>query len=114
MESRVTTMVRMIDVVAARMRAQRLSGVPMAGAVEAVRHFGAVQAQDYPAAKWAIGLRLRRAIEERIDAAYDDGAILRTHVLRPTWHFVAPEDIRWMLALSGPKIQQGTASRHRE
>jgi hypothetical protein len=104
----------MIDLVAARMRAQRLTGTPFEGAADVVRHFGAVQAQDYPAAKWALGLRLTSALESDLDRAYDAGAILRTHVLRPTWHFVAPGDIRWMLAVSGPKIQRSMASRYRE
>jgi hypothetical protein len=81
--------------------------------VEAVRHFGAVQAQDYPAAKWALGLRVRGADEAAVDRAYDEGVIVRTHVLRPTWHFVAPEDLRWMLALTGPKLERTLAGRYR-
>jgi Winged helix DNA-binding domain len=100
--------------VASRLRAQRLVGAPFKTAVDAVRWFGAVQAQDYPAAKWALGLRLEGAIEVEIDRLYDEGAILRTHVLRPTWHFVLPEDIRWMLRLTGPKIRQGVAGRYRQ
>jgi len=103
----------MLDIVATRMRAQHLTGAPFGGVVDAVRHFGAVQSQDYPAAKWALGLRVKGAVEGDVDRAYDDGAILRTHVLRPTWHFVAPEDIRWMLALTGPKIHQGMTLRYR-
>ena len=95
----------MNDLVAARLRAQRLSGPRFASPVDVVRHFGAVQSQDYPAAKWALGLRLTRASDADVDRAYDAGSILRTHVLRPTWHFVAPEDIRWMIALTGPKIR---------
>ncbi len=79
-----------------------------------VRHFGAVQSQDYPAAKWALALRMRSATDSALDRAFDDGAIVRTHVLRPTWHFVAPEDVRWMLALTGTKILRGMAGRHRE
>jgi hypothetical protein len=104
----------MSDLVPARLRAQRLTGAPFGSAVEAVRHFGAVQSQDYPAAKWALGMRLRSAVDADIDRAYDEGAILRTHVLRPTWHFVAPEDIRWMLAVSGPKIRRSLGSRYAE
>src|SRR5258708_1888951 len=71
-----------------------------------VAWLGAVQAQDYAMAKWAIGLRLASATERSIEAAIDSGSIIRTHVLRPTWHFVAAEDIRWMLALTAPRIQQ--------
>lgn len=101
----------MVDLVSARLRAQRLLGTRFDSAVDAVRWFGAVQSQDYPAAKWALGLRLKSSTEAQIDRAYDEGAILRTHVLRPTWHFVTPEDIRWMLALTAPKIRRGVSSR---
>jgi len=99
---------------AARLRAQRLVGPPFKTAVDAVGWFGAVQSQDYPAAKWALGLRVRGATEADIDRLYDQGAILRTHVMRPTWHFVLPEDIGWMLRLTGPKIRQGVAGRYRQ
>ena len=104
----------MAGIVTARLRAQRLVGNGFASAVDVVRHFGAVQSQDYPGAKWALALRMRSAVESDIDRAFDAGAIVRTHVLRPTWHFVAPEDVRWMLALTGPKVHRGMAGRHRE
>src|ERR1051325_3478348 len=69
-----------------------------------VAHFGAVQAQDYPAAKWALGVRSRTLTDRAVDDAFDRGEILRTHVLRPTWHFVTPVDIGWMLQLTGPRL----------
>jgi hypothetical protein len=73
--------------------------------VEAVvRWHGAVQAQDYGAAKWGLALRAAPCTDAEVDRAYDEGRILRTHVLRPTWHFVLPEDIRWMLRLTGPRV----------
>jgi hypothetical protein len=75
---------------------------------------GAVQAQDYAGAKWALGQRLRGATDSTIEAACNGGAILRTHVLRPTWHFVAPADIRWLLALTGPRVHAGNRGRHRQ
>lgn len=62
-----------------------------------------MQAQDYPAAKWAIGLRVT-CHDADVEQAFNDGLILRTHVLRPTWHFVSPADIRWLLALSAPRV----------
>ncbi len=65
---------------------------------------GATQAQDYTHAKWALGLRLPGARDIDVEAAIDRGEIIRTHLLRPTWHFVAAEDVRWMLALSAPQI----------
>ncbi|MCI0451165.1 MAG: winged helix DNA-binding domain-containing protein [Candidatus Latescibacteria bacterium] len=66
---------------------------------------GAVQAQDYPAAKWALGMRVRNATDALIEKAMNDGSILRTHVMRPTWHFVSPRDIRWMLELTAPRVR---------
>ena len=65
---------------------------------------GAMQAQDFGMAKWAIGLRLPRSKEIDIEEAFNQGRILRTHLLRPTWHFVSPEDIRWLLQLTAPQI----------
>src|SRR5205814_10429789 len=79
-----------------------------------VAHLGAVQSQDYPGAQWALGLRLSGSSFAAQECAFNSGHILRTHVLRPTWHFVTPEDIRWMLALTGPRIVRGMASRERD
>lgn len=73
---------------------------------EAVSHLGGVQAQDLPAAKWALGLRVRDSTVQTIEAELNAGKILRTHVLRPTWHFVSPQDIRWMLQLTAPRIKK--------
>lgn len=66
---------------------------------------GAVQAQDYAGAKWALGQRTTGATDADLDRLFDEGAILRTHVMRPTWHFVAPADIRWLLALTAPRVR---------
>lgn len=74
------------------------------GVADLVRTLGAVQAQDYPGAKWGVGQRLRGVTDADVEDAFTRGDILRTHVLRPTWHFVAPEDIRWMLALTADRI----------
>jgi len=76
--------------------------LPTIGGVAA--WMGATQAQDYSQAKWALGLRLPGTKDADIQAAIDRGEIIRTHLLRPTWHFVAAEDLRWMLALSAPQI----------
>ncbi|MBK9927820.1 MAG: AlkZ family DNA glycosylase [Anaerolineales bacterium] len=71
---------------------------------EVVSALGAVQAQDYAGAKWALGLRLKDSTDSSIDQALADGSILRTHLLRPTWHFVSPTDIRWLLMLTAPRV----------
>jgi hypothetical protein len=99
-----------LDLVALRLRNQRLIGAPCATPEAVVGWLGAVQAQDYPAAKWAVALRTADAVEADVERASDRGAILRTHVLRPTWHFVLPTDLRWMLALSGPRLKRAMAS----
>lgn len=81
---------------------------------ELVTHLGAVQAQDYPMSKWALGLRLGNTNETAIEAAMNAGELVRTHVLRPTWHIVSGPDVRWMLALSGKHIKAASASRDRD
>src|SRR6266853_3782165 len=81
---------------------------------DVVQWLGAVQAQDYAAAKWALGLRMQGASDESIEQAFAEGAILRTHVMRPTWHFVAPADIRWMLALTAPRVNALNAYYYRK
>jgi len=74
-------------------------------ATDVVSHLGAVQAQDFTAAKWALGLRIKDSTDEDIERAFNRGEILRTHIMRPTWHFVVPEDIRWMLELTAPRVK---------
>jgi winged helix DNA-binding protein len=98
------------DIPHARLHHQRLTSPQFKKPVDVVRWLGAVQAQEYAAAKWGIGQRMRRATDDAIERAFAEGSILRTHVLRPTWHFVAPEDIRWMLELTGPRVKTTIAS----
>ena len=103
----------MRDLVARRLRVHHLVGEPFASPAEAVGWFGAVQSQDYPAAKWAMGQRLGDATDADLDAAFDKGQILRSHVMRPTWHFVRPEDIVWIQELTSTRVMAGLAGRHR-
>jgi len=87
-----------------RLRRQRLVGRPFDTPVDAVRFLGAVQGQEYEEAKWSLGERVANATEAEVDAALDSGALLRTHVMRPTWHLVAAEDIHWLLELTSPRV----------
>jgi hypothetical protein len=103
-------MMRPSDIPHTRLRHQRLTSPQFKKPADVVRWLGAVQAQEYAPAKWAIGQRMRRATDSDVERAFAEGSILRTHVLRPTWHFVAPEDIRWMLELTGPRIKTAIAS----
>jgi DNA glycosylase AlkZ-like len=101
---------RQSDIPHTRLHHQRLTSPRFTAPVEVVRWLGAVQAQEYAPAKWALGQRMRRGTDAGVERAFAEGSILRTHVLRPTWHFVAPEDIRWMLELTGPRIKTAIAS----
>ena len=94
-----------LDICGHRLANQHLTRQSLENASEIVRLLGAVQAQDYSGAKWAIAQRTRDATESEVESEISDGSILRTHVLRPTWHFVAPDDIRWMLALTAPRVK---------
>ena len=82
-------------------------------ASEVVAFLGAVQAQDYGAAKWGLAQRTLSATDTEIEKEIATGAIVRTHILRPTWHFVAPTDIRWMLALTAPRVHAANAYYYR-
>ncbi len=80
-----------------RLANQQLTFQQLKTPAEVVKCLGAVQSQDYPGAKWALAQRLPDATDPSIEDAYTKGDILRTHVMRPTWHFVHSTDIRWML-----------------
>jgi hypothetical protein len=92
------------DLVSLRLQNQRLSAPDFRKVVDVVRWFGAVQSQDFEAAKWALALRMRSVTNAAIEEAFNRGTILRTHVMRPTWHFVAREDIRWLLDLTAARV----------
>jgi len=101
------------DLIRRRLDNQRLSRSSFRTPADVVAWLGAMQSQDYPGAKWGIGLRAA-VTDDEVDRACDDGAIVRTHILRQTWHFVAREDIRWMLALSGPRVNAISAHYYRK
>lgn len=103
-----------IDIARWRLHNQRIGANLLREPTEVVRWLVAVQAQDYVGAKWALGLRMQTATDKRIEQAFDDGAILRTHLMRPTWHFVAPADIRWLLALTAPRVHAVNAFMYRK
>jgi hypothetical protein len=97
-----------------RLHNQRLTEAFFDTPVEVVKWMGAVQSQDYPAAKWAVAQRTRGLNDAAVEQAFNQGAILRTHVMRPTWHFVTSDDIRWMLDLTAPRVHAATASYYRK
>jgi hypothetical protein len=89
---------------ARRLHAQRLSSPMPADPAAVVGWFGAVQAQDFQGAKWGLRARAPGLTDARLDAALADGSIIRTHGPRPTWHFIAATDIRWVLAAVAPRV----------
>lgn len=93
-----------INIAQQRLINQHIGVAPFETPHEVVKWLVAVQAQDYFGAKWALGLRLQDTHDADIERAFNEGAILRTHVLRPTWHFITPADIRWLLALTAPRV----------
>ncbi len=97
-----------------RLATQRVSGGPLPRAGDVVRLLCAVQAQDAPQAAWSLAMRSRRERYAAVLAEQAGGAFIRTHVLRPTWHVVAPEDLRWLLRLTSAKVESGMAARHRQ
>jgi hypothetical protein len=97
------------ELLSSRLYNQQLSVASFQTPAELVSWMGAIQAQDYAMAKWAVGLRIKNANDEIIENAITDGSIIRTHVLRTTWHLVTPSDIRWMLQLTAPGIYKQMA-----
>lgn len=97
-----------------RLYTQHVVATRCASPAEVVASLGAVQAQDYAASKWAIGLRLPDATDADIEQAIAARAIVRTWPMRGTLHFVAAADVRWLLALLAPRVVAATAGRHRQ
>lgn len=97
-----------------RLKNQQLASTDFHTPKQLVGWMGAMQAQDYTQAKWAIGVRMPHLTEDQVEDAFNKGEIIRTHVMRPTWHFVSADDIYWMLELTSPQIRAVLNSRHRE
>lgn len=94
---------------------QQLAATSLHAPGQVVAWLVAMQAQEYAMAKWAIALRLPPGVTDAfVENAFNEGAVLRTHVMRPTWHFVAPPDIRWLLALTAPRVHQANAYYYRK
>jgi hypothetical protein len=102
------------EIAALRLASQRIAKTQFSSPAQLVAWMGAMQAQDYAMSKWAVGLRLVHATEQSVEDAINKGEILRTHVMRPTWHLVSADDIYWMLDLTAPNIKKGMQSRHND
>jgi hypothetical protein len=102
------------DLVERRLRNQLLIAGRTVSPEVVVARLGAIQAQDYLGMQWAVAQRAGDCTDADVEDALGRGAILRTHVLRPTWHLVTAADIRWMLALSAPRVHALNAPYYRQ
>ncbi len=102
------------EIVRQRLINQQISASRFKNATDLVAWLGAVQAQEYHQAIWGLGLRLPHVKEHQVKNDIEEARIIRTHLLRPTWHFVAAEDLRWMLMLTAPRIKMAASYMHRK
>jgi len=102
------------DIRELRLLNQHLASPRFTEPADLVYYMGAMQSQDYAGAKWAIAQRLKGATDKSIEDAFTKDDILRTHVMRPTWHFVHPKDIRWMIQLTAPRVMTIAGTQHRQ
>jgi hypothetical protein len=93
---------------------QHIGGTRSGEVKNLVSYLGAMQAQDYSMAKWAAGVRISGSTENIVEQAINRGDIIRTHLLRPTWHMVSADDIHWILELTAPHIKRSMTARHKE
>ncbi len=104
---------KLADLARLRLESHQFGRTNFTTAKDLVSWFVAVQGQEYAQTKWGLGLRLPHLVENDIENELSEGAILRTHLLRPTWHFVVPDDIRWLLKLTAPGINAINAFMYR-
>jgi len=102
------------EIIVQRLFNQQIAETKFTKPGEIVNCMVAMQSQVWEMAKWAIGLRLPGCTSADIEAAFNNGDILRTHIMRPTWHFVTPADIRWLLALTAPRVNAFNAPYYRK
>jgi hypothetical protein len=107
-------MVADLDIARWRLRTQHLVSPYAVSAREAVGSLLAVQAENPSQAAWAVASRTRNPDQADLAALLDSGAVLRTHVLRPTWHFVRAQDIGWLLDLTAPRVRRVTGQQLRD
>jgi hypothetical protein len=89
-----------------RLATQHLTSAPLPTAADVVRLLTCVQSQERDHSFFALAQRSRATTYAPVRAEHDAGAFVRTHILRPTWHYVAPEDLRWILAVTSPRVEQ--------
>lgn len=101
------------DALTARLATQRLTAAPLASGAEVVELLCCVQAQERDHSLYSLALRTGRTVPELLDE-HSAGGFLRTHILRPTWHYVLPADLRWILELTSARVESSSAARHKQ
>jgi hypothetical protein len=101
------------DIALRRLFSQQIAGSRFAEPAELVKWMGCVRAEDPAGARWSIGARIAGSTDDTIGAAFKEGLILRSHILQPAWHFIARDDIHWMLALTAPRLKAFNKSLNR-
>ncbi len=102
------------DIAQLRLQNQNIAHHTFTTPEQLVGWMGAIQAQDYPGAKWSIALRLKEFTDSTVEQAVAEGRIIRTWPMRGTLHFVLPEDVHWMQTLLTSRIIASAAGRHRQ
>ncbi len=102
------------DIAKIRLVNQQIVAGKFTSPADLVDWMGALQAQDYSMTKWAIGIRTPESGLEDVEKAIERGEIIRTHLLRPTWHIVTANNLPWLIELTAPQLKSGTRSRHKE
>ncbi|RYY12903.1 MAG: winged helix DNA-binding domain-containing protein [Chitinophagaceae bacterium] len=101
-------------IIAHRLLHQGLLGGNFESPESLLDHMVAMQSQEFAPARWAIGLRVSGSTDQRITDLFNNGKIVRSHLLRPTWHFILPENIRWVTKLTEPHITRMSRYYHRQ
>ncbi len=91
-----------------RLRTQHLVAPHLATAAEVVRVLLAVQAENPAQSAWAVAARTAAPDPADLARMLDDGTVVRTHVLRPTWHYVHADDVGWLVELTAPRVRRTT------
>jgi hypothetical protein len=104
----------MNDICQQRLRNQHLASQTLKDPVEVLKSLVAIQGQDYAGAKWALAQRTRNCTNDQVEQALTDGRILRLHVMRPTWHLVSADDVRWLVELTAPRVHAACNSYFRK
>jgi hypothetical protein len=102
------------DILNLRLHSLQLAGNLPGTPAEVVSRLGALQAQDYEGAKWSIAIRTQQNSQTDVEKAIEERSIVRTWPMRGTLHFIASDDVRWMLKLLTPRIVSGMAGRNRQ